>query len=153
MKTKIIEILQKNDLKIHRESSTRWYIKLADEILALFEDKLPENWRTFDCGVPRSVCEQEYVQGRGVGVKACYCEKCVGKNDMSFEEECPKCGDSDCQQHGYVERASEPLNKTMREYGCTCRSCHPEKWDKDERGVWFKKPNNENWASVGDEVI
>ena len=121
--------------------------QLADEILALLQR---EGWvkiRSAD-----ESCEHTTWYGKGSisvcadchktyeEVSPCYCEKCVGDNDMSFEEEVGKLEVFHSGAHGetHVERlASEPTNKTMKAYGCECRYCEPELWDKDERGVWY----------------
>ena len=57
----------------------------------------------------------------------CYCEKCVGTNDMSFEEDVPE--------------------------DCDCKCCKPELWylDKDRGYTWFKKSTL--MQRTGDEVI
>ncbi len=140
MRDKIIEIQHKYG-EYDRWLETWKYTveaekKIVDEILALIKAEYnkylvdyKESWDFFDW----------------MERQPCYCQKCVGENNMSFEEECPKCGEPDCQQHGYVERASEPTNKTMKAYGCECRHCEPELWSQDEREVWYQR--------TGDEVI
>jgi len=60
MKDKIIEILEKYQQLVDDGRGNDfmcvvdyYYGEVADEILELFEkNALPENWRSFDCGVP-----------------------------------------------------------------------------------------------------
>ena len=138
MKNKIIEIIEiiesysKNPItNILYEADFK---KVADEILALLQR---EGWvkiRSAD-----ESCEHTTWYGKGSisvcadchktyeEVSPCYCEKCVGENDMSFEEDVPE--------------------------DCDCKCCKPELWylDKDRGYTWFKKSTL--MQRTGDEVI
>ena len=107
-------------------SSYEWRNQIAEEILVLYSrnnctlvptDKLKE--------MQERQSDQEYERGRGVGVplgKKCYCERCIGKHDVSFEE---PIGET---EHGDLVFVKPPGNKTMRAYGCECKYCRPELW-------------------------
>ena len=127
MKNKIIEIIEsysKNPItNILYESD---FPKVADEILALHEAELAETWeRGMSAGHKLGIKHaQERPQSAS---EPCYCEKCVGENDMSFEEDVPE--------------------------DCDCKCCKPELWylDKERGYIWFKKSSL--MQRTGDEVI
>ena len=96
--------------------------KIVDEILALFANSKQS------AGEPIYSRDEYLKAARILSVrKPCYCENCVGENDMSFEEDVPE--------------------------DCDCKCCKPELWylDKDRGYTWFKKSTL--MQRTGDEVI
>ena len=136
----------KDAIAKHRALPEHELDAIADEILLLSQtneqarpDGHSRHCTCYQC--KPSASDQEYERGRGIGIKAsepnlnrpCYCEKCTGENDQTFEE--------------------EPVNKTFKEHGCKCRHCRPELWDKDERGVWHKAADLDSLKKEVDEML
>ena len=133
MRDKIIELLQSDTYK-------NFYFggmlteEFADEIHALYQDELDacEHYRQLQAEsletLRRSAGEQEYVQGRGVGVKA--------DAPYYIVDEAP---DWNSDKWNDVHNHTDD---------CTCRHCHPEHWILDRRNIWIRKI-----GSLGDEVV
>ena len=105
MRDKIIKLLVKNALKLDNAGwgGRGWkedYAEVADEILALFANSEQERQSTFRkierdvrkkyAGEPIYSRDEYLKAARILSVrKPCYCEKCVGENNTSFEEDEP----------------------------------------------------------------
>ena len=132
MRDKIIEILQKQ-YDEENPWTTPYHRDTADEILGVFEGWLftgTNECRTVEelSQKSQSAEEQEYAQGRGVGMKA--------DAPYYIVDEAP---DWNSDKWNDVHNHTDD---------CTCRHCHPEQWMLDSRNNWIRKI-----GSLGDEVI